>query len=87
MNMEESCMEETFIASSPWLVHVHLSDNNRRSPGRGSLNFARIIKVLGVINYAGYVSIESDDADWFAAIAESSKLLLPLINKNRIKGS
>lgn len=87
MNMEERCMEETLIASSPWLVHVHLSDNNRHSPGRGSLNFSRILKVLEAINYKGYVSIESDDADWFAAIAESSKLLLPLINKNRMKGS
>jgi sugar phosphate isomerase/epimerase len=86
MNMEESCMEETLISYAPWLVHVHLSDNNRRIPGRGSIDFARIIKVLKAINYQGYVSIEADDDDWFAAISASSRLLLPLFSSDKVNG-
>jgi len=80
MNIEESCMEETLITSAPWLTHVHLADNNRLIPGRGSINFVRIMKILKAMNYQGYVSIESEDDDWFVSISESSRLLLPLIS-------
>jgi sugar phosphate isomerase/epimerase len=80
MNIEESCMEETLITSAPWLTHIHLADNNRLSPGRGNINFVRIVKVLKATKYEGFVSIESDDNDWLASISESSRLLLPLIS-------
>lgn len=79
MNIEESCLEETLILSAPWLGHVHLADNNRLAPGRGNLDFVRIIKILKALDYQGYISIESDDYDWFPAISDVSRLLLPLI--------
>lgn len=80
MNIEESCMEETLITSAPWLTHIHLADNNRLIPGRGTINFVRIVKVLKAMKYKGFISIESDDNDWLASISESSRLLLPLIS-------
>jgi 5-keto-L-gluconate epimerase len=80
MNIEESCIEATLITSASQLRHIHFADNNRLIPGRGSINFYRIARVLKAIDYQGFISIESDDSDWFASISESSKLLLPLIS-------
>ncbi len=80
MNIEENCIEATLISAAPWLTHMHFADNNRLIPGRGSINFHRIMKVLKAINYQGYISIESDDSDWYTSITNSSKLLLPFLN-------
>lgn len=80
MNMEERCIEETLILSAPYLSHMHFADNNRRIPGRGSIDFRRIVRTLQALNYQGCISIESNDEDWEAAIMESANYLLPMLN-------
>lgn len=58
MNIEDTSIIASLIKASPYLVHIHLSDNNRLAPGLGSLNFNEILKVLDALNYKGSLSIE-----------------------------
>lgn len=45
-----------------YLAHFHANDDNRRGPGFGSLDFARILRALDEIDYNGFVSVEVFEA-------------------------
>jgi len=67
MNIEEADMFAAVLSAGPRLGYIHLADNNRLAPGQGSINFARLLRVLGSIGYSGYLSAEilpvpNDDA-------------------------
>jgi len=57
MNIEEDSLEET-IANSRDLRHIHISDNNRKMPGFGHINFDEIISALFNVSYSGTISYE-----------------------------
>ncbi len=62
------------------LWHVHIGDNNRLPPGRGMIDFRRVIAALAAAGYRGYLSAEllaRPDGD--AAGRESLAHLRPLL--------
>lgn len=58
MNIEETSFAETLKAYAPYIGHLHFSDNNRRYPGAGMINFDAIFRVLREIAYAGTTAVE-----------------------------
>jgi len=58
MNIEDTSLEGSLREARSILWHVHIADSNRLPPGRGHLDFARIIATLRDIGYDGYVSAE-----------------------------
>lgn len=58
MNIEERSMDEALHAAAPYLRHVHVADSNRRAPGQGHLDFARLVGVLRAAGYDGFLSAE-----------------------------
>ena len=82
MNIEESSWEGAFrrAADAGALWHVHIGDNNRLPPGRGMIDFRRVVRSLGEVAYRGYLSAEllaRPDGD--AAGRESLAHLRPLL--------
>lgn len=59
MNIEDVDIYESLREASPYLWHVHFSDNNRKWPGNAHLDFPRIIRTLRAIGYDQYVSFEA----------------------------
>jgi len=57
-NIEEPNIEASIRACGARLLHVHIADSNRRAPGDGHLDFARVVAALREINYAGWLSAE-----------------------------
>lgn len=51
MNIEEDSIEKTIIHSKSFLRQVHISDNNRKMPGFGHINFSAVIKSLKQIQF------------------------------------
>jgi sugar phosphate isomerase/epimerase len=60
MNIEEVDMLETLRAHRDRFTLLHLSDNNRRFPGFGAIDFSRIIAGLGGFGYKGRLAIEGN---------------------------
>jgi sugar phosphate isomerase/epimerase len=60
MNIEEASFEEPFIRAmlAGRLWHVHVGDNNRLPPGRGMIDFARVVHILREVGYDGFLSGE-----------------------------
>lgn len=58
MNIEEASIEDALRRCGARLGHVHVADSNRQAPGRGHLNFARIIAALREMDYRGHLSAE-----------------------------
>lgn len=59
MNIEEISFKESIILAKPYLKHMHLSDSNRKLPGKGHINFSEIIKTLSDIGYNRYFGLEA----------------------------
>jgi D-psicose/D-tagatose/L-ribulose 3-epimerase len=59
MNIEENSFKEAFAAAGMKLFHLHLSENQRGFPGRGSLDWQMIIKEAKKTGYQGPWVIES----------------------------
>jgi len=61
MNIEESeSIDKTIKRYALNLKHVHVSDNNRKIPGKGCLPWRRFFDSLKMINYKAFVSVEAD---------------------------
>jgi sugar phosphate isomerase/epimerase len=58
MNIEDVNIFTSLIQAGDRLKFVHFSDNNRKYPGNGHLDFKCIIQTLGDIRYDGFVSLE-----------------------------
>lgn len=58
MNIEEVTIEGALQQAGGELVHFHVADSNRLAPGKGHLDFARIISELSEIGYDRYASAE-----------------------------
>jgi D-psicose/D-tagatose/L-ribulose 3-epimerase len=58
-NIEEKNMTEAIRTCAPYTVHVHLSENDRSTPGRGAIRWAETFDALKAVNYDGWLTIEA----------------------------
>jgi D-psicose/D-tagatose/L-ribulose 3-epimerase len=58
-NIEEKDLVGCIGASSKYVSHVHISENDRGTPGRGHIDFAAVFKALKGIRYDGWLTIEA----------------------------
>ncbi|MEM2057025.1 MAG: sugar phosphate isomerase/epimerase family protein [Thermoproteota archaeon] len=59
MIREEYDLIESLKKAGEEIIHVHLADNNSRVPGRGIIDFNRLLKCFREIGYRGAMSIEA----------------------------
>ena len=58
-NMEEKSQEEAIHTISPYLKHVHISENDRGTPGKGQVNWDEVFTALSAVGYDGWITIEA----------------------------
>jgi D-psicose/D-tagatose/L-ribulose 3-epimerase len=58
-NMEEKTFEGAIAHIAPYLHHVHISENDRGTPGFGHIQFDATFSSLAAINYSGRLTIEA----------------------------
>jgi sugar phosphate isomerase/epimerase len=80
MNLEDISMERSFNDAKPYLTHIHVCDSNRLAPGRGNLDFGKILNMLKASCYSGYISAEiNQHPDQDIVIEEAINVLRPLL--------
>lgn len=57
-NIEEKNIKQAIQTISPLLEHVHISENDRGTPGDGHLPWDEIFSTLAEIDYTGWLTIE-----------------------------
>jgi D-psicose/D-tagatose/L-ribulose 3-epimerase len=58
-NIEEKSPSGAIAACVDTLAHVHISENDRSTPGRGQVNWAETFDALARIGYDGWLTIEA----------------------------
>ncbi len=58
-NIEEKSQAEAIKTISPYLKHVHISENDRGTPGSGQVNWEAVFSTLREIRYDGWLTIEA----------------------------
>jgi D-psicose/D-tagatose/L-ribulose 3-epimerase len=58
-NIEEKKQVDAIETIAPVLAHVHLSENDRGTPGSGHVNFAEALSTLKAVGYDGWMVIEA----------------------------
>jgi D-psicose/D-tagatose/L-ribulose 3-epimerase len=58
-NIEEKHQADAIRTIAPHLAHVHLSENDRGTPGSGHVNFAEALSTLASVGYDGWMTIEA----------------------------
>lgn len=70
-NVEEKSFSQAIQTITPVLTHVHISENDRGTPGEGHINFDEVFAKLAEIQYKGWLTIEAfsrNDPDFANAI-------------------
>ncbi|MGC4034912.1 MAG: sugar phosphate isomerase/epimerase family protein [Chitinophagaceae bacterium] len=70
-NIEEKKIREAILTVSPVLAHVHISENDRGTPGDGHVHWNETFDTLKEIDYKGWLTIEAfsrNDPDFANAI-------------------
>lgn len=57
-NIEEKKQNEAITRIAPVLGHVHISENDRGTPGSGHIAWDEVFSTLAGINYKGWLTIE-----------------------------
>jgi len=58
-NIEEKSQSSAIKHIAPHLKHVHISENDRGTPGSGQVNWNEVFSTLKEINYDGWLTIEA----------------------------
>ncbi|MFD3002458.1 sugar phosphate isomerase/epimerase family protein [Pontibacter toksunensis] len=58
-NIEEKGFTDAIQTIAPYLAHVHISENDRGTPGDGHIDFDEVFSALASINYSGWLTIEA----------------------------
>ncbi|HBE66876.1 MAG TPA: isomerase [Planctomycetaceae bacterium] len=58
-NIEEKDIEGTLAEIKDKLVHIHISENDRSTPGAGNVNWEKNWRGIGNIDYDGWLVIEA----------------------------
>jgi D-psicose/D-tagatose/L-ribulose 3-epimerase len=70
-NIEEKKAKDALHTIAPLLAHVHISENDRGTPGDGHVHWDETFATLAKINYSGWLTIEAfsrNDPDFANAI-------------------
>jgi D-psicose/D-tagatose/L-ribulose 3-epimerase len=70
-NIEEKKYLDAIQTISPHLQHIHISENDRGTPGSGHIPFDNTFSALKSVNYNGWLTIEAfsrSDPDFANAI-------------------
>lgn len=58
-NIEEKCIATAIKSCADQMVHVHISENDRSTPGEGHVDFATTFKTLKEVNFDGWMVCEA----------------------------
>lgn len=58
-NIEEKCLTKAIETAAPYLAHVHISENDRGTPGSGHVHWDESFAALKKVGYDGWMVIES----------------------------
>lgn len=58
-NIEEKALAPAIQSLGDDLIHVHISENDRGTPGSGHVDWATTFKALKAMNYGGWLAIEA----------------------------
>jgi D-psicose/D-tagatose/L-ribulose 3-epimerase len=58
-NIEEKCLAQAIRDIAPVLAHVHISENDRSTPGEGHVDWDTTFKTLKEIGYDGWLMVEA----------------------------
>jgi D-psicose/D-tagatose/L-ribulose 3-epimerase len=58
-NIEEKSVPEAIRTAGKRIVHVHISENDRSTPGEGQVRWSENFETLKAINYDGWLVIEA----------------------------
>ena len=58
-NIEEKNPAAAIRAAAPWLVHVHISENDRSTPGHGNIPWGVTFDTLREVGYQGWLVVEA----------------------------
>ncbi len=58
-NIEEKSFAEAIRTCAPFLAHVHISENDRSTPGTGNIPWAETFDTLKAVNYDGWLMVEA----------------------------
>ncbi len=58
-NIEEKCVAETIRACAAMIGHVHISENDRSTPGTGGVHWDETFAALYEIGYQGWMVVEA----------------------------
>jgi D-psicose/D-tagatose/L-ribulose 3-epimerase len=58
-NIEEKSPAEAIRTCSPYMVHVHISENDRSTPGSGQVAWQETFDTLAEVGYDGWFMIEA----------------------------
>ena len=70
-NMEEKRFPDALRTIAPVLAHVHISENDRGTPGDGHIPWDDTFRTLAELNYTGWMTIEAftrNDVDFANSI-------------------
>ena len=58
-NIEEKSITKAIVDSADMIAHVHISENDRSTPGSGNVRWVENFKALRKINYDGWMVVEA----------------------------
>ena len=58
-NIEEKSIADAIRTAAPYTIHVHISENDRSTPGTGNVDWDANFKTLKEVNYDGWLMIEA----------------------------
>ncbi|MBA2480327.1 MAG: sugar phosphate isomerase/epimerase [Planctomycetes bacterium] len=76
-NIEEKSVSAAISACAKEMVHVHISENDRSTPGRGQVNWTETFDALHRVGYDGWLTIEAF-GQALPALAAATKIWRPM---------
>jgi D-psicose/D-tagatose/L-ribulose 3-epimerase len=58
-NLEEKHVTDCIGPAAQWISHVHISENDRGTPGKGHIDWTTVFRELKSTGYDGWLTIES----------------------------
>ena len=58
-NIEEKCLATAIRTCAPYTAHVHISENDRSTPGEGHVDWDTTFKTLKEVKYDGWMVVEA----------------------------